>query len=662
MEPLLAIRDLHTEFRTGTGIVRAVDGVSWDVGPGETVAIVGESGSGKSVTALSVLRLIADPPGRITGGEIWFGGRDLLQLPPEAMREIRGGAIGMVFQEPMTSLNPVLTIGRQITETLEQHRGMERAAAYQRAVELLVMVGIADAARRLKQYPHQLSGGMRQRVMIAIALACEPKLIIADEPTTALDVTIQAQILELMKTSDTTAGCGAGDHHPQPWRCGALRKPGERDVCRAYRGKRAGGGHLSPAAASLHDGAAAVCASAGPAAPGAAGPGGRAAARFDAAGRRMRLPSALPVRDRCVRQCASATAGGRGGRAFVGLLPQRGTGDREGRGMSPQSAPPLLDVRGLRMHFAVTEGIVARRKVGEVKAVDGIDFTMQRGETLGLVGESGCGKTTTGRCILRLERPTEGAIIYDGTDIATLEQRDLRAWRRRIQVVFQDPYSSLNPRMKVGEIIGEPMKVHGIVPNTAKRTARVRELLHVCGLNPRFADRYPHEMSGGQRQRVGIARALALEPEFIVCDEAVSALDVSIQAQVINLLEDLREQFDLTYLFIAHDLSVVRHICHRVAVMYLGRIVELADADELFGNPLHPYTQALLAAVPVPDPTVETARNFRPVQGEVPSPINPPSGCVFHPRCPIAVAGCREARPVMRELRPDHYVACSEAG
>jgi len=330
--------------------------------------------------------------------------------------------------------------------------------------------------------------------------------------------------------------------------------------------------------------------------------------------------------------------------------------------MIAQSAPPLLDVRGLRMHFAVTEGIVTRRKVGEVKAVDGIDFTMQRGETLGLVGESGCGKTTTGRCILRLERPTEGAIIYDGTDIATLEQRDLRAWRRRIQVVFQDPYSSLNPRMKVGEIIGEPMKVHGIAPNAAKRTARVRELLHVCGLNPRFADRYPHEMSGGQRQRVGIARALALEPEFIVCDEAVSALDVSIQAQVINLLEDLREQFHLTYLFIAHDLSVVRHICHRVAVMYLGRIVELADADELFGNPLHPYTQALLAAVPVPDPTVETARNFRPVQGEVPSPINPPSGCVFHPRCPISVAGCREARPVMRELRPAHYVACSEAG
>ncbi|HUB12633.1 MAG TPA: ABC transporter ATP-binding protein [Acetobacteraceae bacterium] len=329
--------------------------------------------------------------------------------------------------------------------------------------------------------------------------------------------------------------------------------------------------------------------------------------------------------------------------------------------IATHTAPPLLDVRGLRMHFPVTEGIVSRRKVGEVKAVDGIDFAMQRGETLGLVGESGCGKTTTGRCILRLERPTEGAIIYDGTDIAALDQTELRPLRRRIQVVFQDPYSSLNPRMKVGEIIGEPIKVHGIEPDAARRVARVRELLHVCGLNPRFADRYPHEMSGGQRQRVGIARALALEPEFIVCDEAVSALDVSIQAQVINLLEDLRGQFNLTYLFIAHDLSVVRHICHRVAVMYLGRIVELADSDELFGNPLHPYTQALLAAVPVPDPTVETARNFRPVQGEVPSPIHPPSGCVFHPRCPIAVAGCRQSRPEMRELRPGHFVACTEA-
>jgi oligopeptide transport system ATP-binding protein len=321
---------------------------------------------------------------------------------------------------------------------------------------------------------------------------------------------------------------------------------------------------------------------------------------------------------------------------------------------------PLLEVKGLRMHFPVTEGIITHRKVGEVKAVDGIDFTVRRGETLGLVGESGCGKTTTGRCILRLERPTAGEILYDGVDIAKLERRELLALRRRIQVIFQDPYSSLNPRMKVGEIIAEPIMVHGIERNTARRAGRVRELLSVCGLDPKFADRYPHEMSGGQRQRVGIARALALEPEFIVCDEAVSALDVSIQAQIVNLLEDLRAQFGLTYLFIAHDLSVVRHLCHRVAVMYLGRIVELAECDELFDNPLHPYTQALLAAVPVPDPAVEATRTFRPVRGEVPSAINPPPGCVFHPRCPIAVATCREARPALRELRPGHWVACTE--
>ncbi|HEY2540082.1 MAG TPA: ABC transporter ATP-binding protein [Stellaceae bacterium] len=328
--------------------------------------------------------------------------------------------------------------------------------------------------------------------------------------------------------------------------------------------------------------------------------------------------------------------------------------------MSATGERPLLEVRGLQMHFPVTEGNFTHRRVGEVKAVDGIDFTVRRGETLGLVGESGCGKTTTGRCILRLERPTAGEIRYDGADIAKLKRRKLLALRRRIQVIFQDPYSSLNPRMKVGEIIAEPIRVHRIERDAARRTARVRELLSLCGLDPKFADRYPHEMSGGQRQRVGIARALALEPEFIVCDEAVSALDVSIQAQIVNLLEDLRERFGLTYLFIAHDLSVVRHLCQRVAVMYLGRIVELAECDELFDNPLHPYTQALLSAVPVPDPTVEETRAFRPVKGEVPSPINPPSGCVFHPRCAIAVEGCSVARPELRELRLGHWVACGE--
>jgi oligopeptide transport system ATP-binding protein len=321
---------------------------------------------------------------------------------------------------------------------------------------------------------------------------------------------------------------------------------------------------------------------------------------------------------------------------------------------------PLLEVRGLAMHFPITEGMVFSRKVGDVKAVDGIDFSITRGETLGLVGESGCGKTTTGRCILRLERPTQGQILYDGQDIARLAPRELIGLRRRMQVIFQDPYSSLNPRMKVGDIIAEPIRVHGLEADPRRRRDKVKDLLSVCGLDPKFADRYPHEMSGGQRQRVGIARALAMDPEFIVCDEAVSALDVSIQAQVVNLLEDLRERFHLTYLFIAHDLSVVRHLCQRVAVMYLGRIVEMAESDELFDNPMHPYTQALLSAVPVPDPRVEAGRKFRPARGEIPSPINPPSGCVFHPRCPNAVENCKKARPELRELRPGHWVACSE--
>jgi len=324
------------------------------------------------------------------------------------------------------------------------------------------------------------------------------------------------------------------------------------------------------------------------------------------------------------------------------------------------SPDPLLQIRDLKMYFPVTEGTIFQKTVAEVKAVDGVSLDIAKGETLGLVGESGCGKTTIGRCILQLERATEGEIRFEGQDLTRLNQRELVPVREKIQVIFQDPYSSLNPRMKIGAMLEEPMRVHRIISDAAKRKERVRELLSVCGLDPKFADRYPHEMSGGQRQRVGIARALALDPDFIICDEAVSALDVSIQAQVINLLEDLRDEFNLTYLFIAHDLSVVRHISNRVAVMYLGNLVELADGDELFDNPKHPYTRALLDAVPIPDPVVEDERQHKVIEGEVPSPINPPSGCVFHPRCPLAVDTCRTSVPEFRDIVSGHGVACTQ--
>ena len=322
---------------------------------------------------------------------------------------------------------------------------------------------------------------------------------------------------------------------------------------------------------------------------------------------------------------------------------------------------PLLEVKNLVKHFPITEGVVFQRATGQVKAVDGVSLRIEAGETLGLVGESGCGKTTVGRCILQLERPTSGEIKFHGANLEHLNPRALAPVRQKMQVIFQDPYGSLNPRMKIGDILGEPMKVHRICPDAVARRRRVGELLEMCGLDSKFADRYPHEMSGGQRQRVGIARALSVEPEFIICDEAVSALDVSIQAQVINLLEDLRDRFNLTYLFIAHDLSVVRHLCTRVAVMYLGKVVELAESDELFDRPVHPYTQALLSAVPIPDPTIERARAHQMLAGEVPSPLNPPTGCAFHPRCPISVDGCQREAPILRELRPRHWAACTEA-
>jgi peptide/nickel transport system ATP-binding protein len=664
---LLDVEDLHVHFVTSRGVVRAVEGISYQVRPGEVVAIVGESGCGKSVSSLAIMRLLTKPAGRVVRGSIRLDGRDLLALSEDEMREVRGRDISMIFQEPMTSLNPVLPIGLQIMEPMLIHLGMDEAAARARAIELLRLVGITDAERRLDQYPHQFSGGMRQRVMIAIGLACNPKLIIADEPTTALDVTIQAQILELMKDLSRRLNIalivithnlgvvaryadrvnvmyaariveqGTADDvflRPRhPYTLGLMRSVPRLDRPRDARLETIEG--LPPNLLAPPEGC-----------------------RFA-----PRCPHRIDV---CAQEPALGEVEG-GHRAacwraaeMARVAAQPAAARPPEPAVARDASAPLLSVDTLSKHFTVSVG--GRSFLGggkaTVRAVQDVSFDIMPGETLGLVGESGCGKTTVGRLILKLEDPTGGAIRFEGTDIAGLRARDMRDLRRKIQVIFQDPYSSLNPRMTVGQIIGEPLGVYGLAPNRKAARERVAELLGQVGLFPYMAERYPHELSGGQRQRVGIARALAMEPSFIVCDEPVSALDVSIQGQIINLLEELQSRLGLTYLFIAHDLAVVRHISTRVAVMYLGRIMELASRDALYAEPLHPYTKALLDAAPVPDPLVERSRAPRTLGGELPSPLTPPSGCVFHTRCPLASAECRATVPALQEKRPGHFAAC----
>ena len=667
--PLLEVRDLHVRFETSRGTVRAVDGISYTVNRGEIVALVGESGCGKSVSSLAIMRLLAKT-GRVTQGSITFDGRDLLALSAEEMREIRGRDIAMIFQEPMTSLNPVLSIGEQVMEPLLIHLKMSPDEARARAIELLQLVGITDGPRRLEQYPHQLSGGMRQRVMIAIGLGCNPKLLIADEPTTALDVTIQAQILELMKDLSRRLGIALViiTHN-----LGIVARYADRvNVMYAARIVEQGSADnvfLEPA----HPYAIGLMHSI----PRLDVPRGAKLETIEGLPPDLRTPPPgcrfaprCPYRlEACVQQDPAlaavtpdhASACIRAKEIAAGTLvsPQKilaaGTA-----ALAQTGDEPLLVVDHLKKYFQVKAagaGFLSS-KTATVKAVDDVSIHVMAGETLGLVGESGCGKTTVGRAVLKLDEPTAGAIRFGGADITHAGHADMRGVRRKIQVIFQDPYSSLNPRMTVGQIIGEPMRVYKLVNGRKQENKRVEELLTQVGLFPYMAERYPHELSGGQRQRVGIARALALEPTFIVCDEPVSALDVSIQGQIINLLEDLQARLGLSYLFIAHDLAVVRHISDRVAVMYLGRVVELADRDALYAAPKHPYTKALLDAAPVPDPKVERSRAPRALRGEIPSPLTPPSGCVFHTRCPIVGEECRREIPAIRMLESGHLVAC----
>ncbi len=660
---LLEVDDLHVQFQTSRGVIRAVEGLSFHIDPGEVVAIVGESGSGKSVSALSIMRLLPRLTGRIPKGRVMFEGRNLLELSDEQMREIRGRDISMIFQEPMTSLNPILTIGLQITEPLTIHMGMSADEARARAIELLGLVGIPDPGRRLEQYPHQFSGGMRQRVMIAIGLACNPKLIIADEPTTALDVTIQAQILELMKDLSRrlnialiviTHNLGVvaryadrvivmyasrlveeGDaddvfHHPRhPYSMGLLRSVPRLDRPRGNKLETIEG--LPPNAA-------------------APPPGCRFAPR---------CPYRIAICETEPALMRTDTGGLSRCHRIAEIAEGKLTWAAAGAGTTQTEAKtgePLLTVRNLTKNFEVRGGL--RGASGTVRAVQDVSFDIYPGETLGLVGESGCGKTTVGRLILRLEDKTSGDLRFEGMDLSAASASEMKAVRRKIQVIFQDPYSSLNPRMTVGQIIGEPLHVYKLVPGRKQEQERVAQLLEQVGLRPEMAARYPHQLSGGQRQRVGIARALAMEPSFIVCDEAVSALDVSIQGQIINLLEDLQRRLGLAYLFIAHDLAVVRHISTRVVVMYFGRVMEVADRDAIYREPLHPYTRVLLDAAPIPDPTIEKGREPRLIKGELPSHLSPPSGCVFNTRCPMASDECRQVVPALEEKRPGHFAAC----
>ncbi len=618
---VLECRDVRVEFSVEGRAIEAVRGVDFAIERGETLAIVGESGSGKSVTSLSIMRLVEHGGGRIAGGAIAFTRRsgealDLVQADASTMRGIRGGEISMVFQEPMTSLNPVLTIGEQIAEPVRIHQGRSPGEARAEALRMLDMVRIPNARAILDRHPHQLSGGMRQRVMIAMALACRPRLLIADEPTTALDVTVQAQILQLIRalqaelrmavmyiTHDMGVVAEVADRVAVMYQGRIVEQEGAVEIF--ARPKHAYTRALLCAVPTL-----------------GAMKGKDEPEKFDI----------VAVAD-SARSSVDRLSGPR-------ILDSRPKGDPGGK----ENANVVLEVRGLTTRFPMKTGVLGRVK-RNVHAVEHVSFELRAGQTLGLVGESGCGKSTTGRSILKLLTPRAGQILFEGRDLATLSADEMRPLRRHIQLIFQDPFASLNPRLTVGFSVAEPLYIHGVADEAAAR-ARVAELLARVGLPAAAADRYPHEFSGGQRQRIAIARALALNPKVIVADEAVSALDVSIRAQIVNLLLDLQEQLGVAYLFISHDMAVVERICHRVAVMYLGQIVEIGPRRAVFENPQHPYTRKLLAAVPVADPT--RRRRHELAVDEVPSPVRE--------------AGDEPQVAPLRAVGEGHFVAAHRVG
>jgi peptide/nickel transport system ATP-binding protein len=644
---LLEVRDLVTGF----GSTRVVDGVSFRVSAGETYALLGESGCGKSITALSLMRLLPDG-GQVVSGSVQLGETDVLALPERDMRRVRGGQMAMIFQEPMLALNPVIKVGEQIGEALSLHRKLAGQAARDAARTLLDAVGVPDAVRRLDSYPFELSGGLRQRVMIAMALAGEPRLLIADEPTTALDVTIQAQVLDVLRRLKTERQMGMLliTHD-----LGVVAENADR-VGVMYAGELVEEGARDAFFASPQHPYSRMLFEALP--------------RPGDGGRLTTIPGQVPPLDgslvgcRFAPRCPHAFArcreespgwqeinGQRVRCHLAGQLPAQDMRDRVVHAASEHAAQPLLQVEGLKVHFPIRRGFL-QRTVGHVRAVDDVAMSIQAGRTLALVGESGCGKTTVGKALLRLIEPTAGRIVLGGE---TITANNAATLRRQAQMVFQDPFSSLNPRMRVADILLEGMDALGVGAASQRRGA-VAQLLRQVGLPDDAGGRYPHAFSGGQRQRIAIARALAVAPRLVICDEPTSALDVSVQAQILNLLKDLQNELGLAYLFITHNLAVVEYLAHEVAVMYLGRIVEHGAAADVLRAPRHPYTQALVSAVPRIEPHAGTG--IIRLTGDQPSPLNPPTGCHFHPRCPHAMEVCRQIYPERTDLGGGHWVRC----